>query len=71
MKILVSDPLHEKGIDVLEKTEGFEVEVDTSLTHEELLGIIKNYHALVIRSSTKVTEEVIEAADRLRRNNFV
>jgi len=66
MKILVSDPLHEKGIDVLEKTEGFEVEVDTSLTHEELLGIIKNYHALVIRSSTKVTEEVIEAAHRLK-----
>ena len=66
MKILVSDPLHEKGIDVLKKTEDFEVEVDTSLTHEELLGIIKNYHALVIRSSTKVTEEVIEAADRLR-----
>ena len=66
MKILVSDPLHEKGIDVLEKTPGFKVEVDTSLTHEELLGIIKNYDALVIRSSTKVTEEVIEAADRLK-----
>jgi len=66
MKILVSDPLHEKGIDVLKKTPGFEVEVDTSLTHEELLGIIKNYHALVIRSSTKATAEVIEAADRLK-----
>jgi D-3-phosphoglycerate dehydrogenase len=66
MRILVSDPLHERGIEALEQTPGFEVEVDTSLTQEELLGIIKNYHALVIRSSTKVTEEVIEAADRLR-----
>jgi len=66
MKILVSDPLHERGIEALEQTPGFEVEVNTSLTQEELLGIIKNYDALVIRSSTKVTEEVIEAAHRLR-----
>jgi D-3-phosphoglycerate dehydrogenase len=66
MKILVSDPLHEKGIEALEQTPGFEVEVNTSLTQEELLGIIKNYDGLVIRSSTKVTAEVIEAADRLK-----
>ena len=66
MKILVSDPLSQRGIQVLEETPGFEVEVNTSLTHEELLGIIKNYDALVIRSSTKVTEEVIEAAKRLK-----
>jgi len=66
MKILVSDPLHEKGVEALKKAEGFEVEVNTSLTDEELLGVIKNYEGLIIRSSTKVTEEVIEAADRLR-----
>lgn len=66
MKVLVSDPLHEKGIEVLEKTPGLEVEVNTSLTREELLGIIKSYDALVIRSGTKVTAEVIAAADRLK-----
>ncbi|MEJ2364016.1 MAG: phosphoglycerate dehydrogenase [Deltaproteobacteria bacterium] len=66
MKILVSDLLSQRGIQVLEETPGFEVDVNTSLTHEELLGIIKNYDALVIRSSTKVTEEVIEAAHRLK-----
>jgi D-3-phosphoglycerate dehydrogenase len=66
MRILVSDSLHESGIEVLEETPGFEVEVNTSLTQEELLGIIKNYDVLVIRSSTKVTAEVIEAADRLK-----
>ena len=66
MKILVSDPLHEKGIEVLEQTPGFEVEVNTSLTPEELLGVIKNYHGLVIRSATKVSDEVIEAADKLK-----
>jgi D-3-phosphoglycerate dehydrogenase len=66
MKILVSDPLSQRGIQVLEETPGFEVDVNTSLTREELLGIIKNYDALVIRSSTKVTEEVIEAAHQLK-----
>jgi D-3-phosphoglycerate dehydrogenase len=66
MKILVSDPLHERGIEVLEQIPGLEVEVNTSLIHEELLGIVKNYDGLIIRSSTKVTEEIIEAADRLK-----
>ncbi len=66
MKILVSDALHEKGVEALEEISGFEVEVNTSLTHNELLGIIKNFDALVIRSSTKVTAEIIEAADRLK-----
>ena len=66
MKILVSDSLHEKGVEALEQTPGFEVEVNTSLTPEELIGVIKNYDGLVIRSGTKVSEEVIEAAERLR-----
>ena len=66
MKILVSDSLHERGVEALEQTPGFEVEVNTSLTQEELIGIIKNYDGLVIRSGTKVSEEVIEAADRLK-----
>ncbi|NIR14740.1 MAG: 3-phosphoglycerate dehydrogenase, partial [Desulfobacterales bacterium] len=49
MKILVSDPLHEKGVEALEQTPGFEVEVNTSLAPEELIGVIKNYDGLVIR----------------------
>jgi D-3-phosphoglycerate dehydrogenase len=66
MKILVSDPLHEKGVEVLRAAEGFEVEVSTSLTQDELLGIIRNYDALVIRSGTRVTAEVMKAAERLK-----
>jgi len=66
MKILVSDPLAESGIRKLQDVSDFEVEVNTSLTHEELLNIIKEYDALVIRSGTKATAEIIEAADRLK-----
>ncbi len=66
MKILISDHLSEKGINILKNTPGFEVDIETSLTHEELCHIIKDYDALVIRSATKVTSDVIEAAEKLK-----
>jgi D-3-phosphoglycerate dehydrogenase len=65
MKILVSDSLSKQGIELFHKA-GFEVDVNTKLAKEELLKIIKNYDVLVIRSGTKVTAEVIAAADRLK-----
>ncbi len=66
MKILVSDNLAESGIERLMAVPSFDVEVNTSLTPEEFRQIIKEYDALVIRSGTKVTREVIEAADNLK-----
>jgi D-3-phosphoglycerate dehydrogenase len=64
MKVLVSDPLAEEGVRRLES--GAEVDVLTTLTPEELVRKIKGYDALVIRSGTKVTAEVIKASDRLK-----
>jgi D-3-phosphoglycerate dehydrogenase len=66
MKILVSDNLAEAGVEKLQSIPDFEVEVNTSLTHEELRQVIKEYDALVIRSATKVTADIIEAAERLK-----
>ncbi len=66
MKILVSDNLAESGVEKLSEVPEFEVEVNTSLTPEELRHIIKEYDALVIRSGTKVTAEIIEAARKLK-----
>lgn len=66
MKILVSDNLSETGVDIFKKAEGLEVEVKTGLTPEELKAIIKDYDGLVIRSATKVTAEIIQAADKLK-----
>lgn len=65
MNILVSDSLSSKGVEVLERA-GFYVEVKTKLSKEELLQEIGNYEALIVRSATKVTKEVIEAGGRLR-----
>lgn len=66
MKVLVSDNLAEAGVEALMDVPEFEVEVNTSLTQDELRCIIKEYDALVIRSGTKVTADVIEAADKLK-----
>ena len=66
MKVLVSDALGEIGIEMLEAEEGLEVDVKTGLAPEELKAIIGDYHALVIRSATKVTEDLLEAADNLK-----
>jgi len=65
MKVLVSDPITPAGIELF-KEAGFEVEVKTDHTKEELLAKIKNYDALIVRSQTKVTAEIIEAADNLK-----
>ena len=66
MKILVSDNLAESGIQLLRDVPEFQVDVNTGLAPEVLCRIIKDYDALVIRSATKVTPQVIEAADKLK-----
>jgi D-3-phosphoglycerate dehydrogenase len=64
-RVLVSDPITSAGIDLL-KEAGFEVEVKTDHTKEELLAKIKDYDALIVRSQTKVTADIIEAASNLK-----
>jgi len=66
MKILVSDQLGEIGINMFEEEEGVKVDVKTGLPPEELKKIIGDYHALVIRSATKVTADLISAAKKLK-----
>lgn len=65
MKILVSDPIADEGVKIFQD-EGFEVEVNTGLSPEELQKAIKGVHGLVIRSATKVTPALLEAADSLK-----
>lgn len=61
MKILVSDGIEEIGKEILTKA-GFEV-VDKKVSPEELLQTIKEYAAIIVRSATKVTKEVIDASN--------
>ena len=61
MKVLVTDRIVDEGIAVLEQ-KGHQVDVITGLSLEGLLSIVGDYDALIVRSATRVTREVIEAA---------
>ena len=65
-KVLVSDLLSQQGLDVLIKSGNFKVDVALNLTHEKLLERIADYDALLIRSGTRVTADVIDAAKQLK-----
>ena len=64
-RILVCDPIHDEGIRMLREA-GLDVDLETSITGQELVEQVGNYDAIVIRSRTKVTREVFEASERLR-----
>ncbi len=66
MKILVCDHLSEVGVRIFQETPDIDVDVNTGLTPEELKGMVGRYHALVIRSATKITADIIQAADNLK-----
>jgi len=66
MKILVSDPLSEEGLKILRDVKEFQVEVKTGLKPEILKAEIKDYDALIVRSATKVTKDIIDAACKLK-----
>jgi D-3-phosphoglycerate dehydrogenase len=65
MKVLVSDNISPKGVEILKKA-GLEVDVKVGLKPEELKTIIADYDALVVRSATKVTADILNAATNLK-----
>ena len=66
MKVLVSDSLSQQGLNLLIREEDFEVDVKIGLTPEGLIARIGEYDALIIRSATKATADVIKAAKQLK-----
>lgn len=64
MKVLAADGISLKGIELLKKE--FDVDVKDKLPAEELLEIIPEYDALMVRSASKVTAEVIARAKNLK-----
>lgn len=65
-KILITDPLAPQGLEVFERASGFKVDTRPGLKPEGLKRIIGDYHGLVVRSSTKVTADIIAAAETLK-----
>lgn len=64
MKVLITDPISDEGIDILRNHA--EVDVRLGLKPEEIISIIGDYEALVVRSQTQVSAKVIAAGKKLQ-----
>ena len=63
-KVLITDPIDQTGIDILSQVA--QVDQKIGISDSELASIIKDYDALMIRSGTQVTEEIINSSSKLR-----
>lgn len=64
-KVLVAEKLADAGLRVLQD-KGYEVDVKLDMDPSELVSVISDYDALIVRSATNVTREVIEAGKNLK-----
>src|SRR5829696_8808513 len=65
-KVLVADAISERGVSELGSGGLLDVTVQTGLKEEQLIEIIGEYSALVVRSATRATAKVIDAATKLK-----
>lgn len=65
-KVFITDKLSEKGVAVFKAEPGFQADVYPTLPPEELKKAIADYDAIVIRSATTITPEILEAAKKLK-----
>ncbi len=63
-KVLVSDPIDSAGIDILSQVATVDVKI--GLSPEQLVQLIPDYDALMIRSGSRITKEIIEAGHQLK-----
>jgi D-3-phosphoglycerate dehydrogenase len=66
VKVLISDKLAQEGIDTLEADPDINVDVRTDLSPEELKEVIGDYEAIIVRSGTKLTADILTSACKLR-----
>jgi D-3-phosphoglycerate dehydrogenase / 2-oxoglutarate reductase len=65
-KVLIADSISPRGIDDLSRDNALEVSVQTNLSVAQLLEIIPEFSAIVVRSQTKVTADILKAGTSLR-----
>src|SRR5689334_23426030 len=63
-RVLVKEKIADAGVDLLRRH--FDVDVRTDMEESDLPGEIGSYDAIVIRSATKLTSDLIDRADRLK-----
>jgi D-3-phosphoglycerate dehydrogenase len=63
--VLICDSINQTGIDILKKA-GMKVDYKPNILTDELLSIVKDYQVILVRSRTKITREVIQAASNAK-----
>ncbi|MBI2026346.1 MAG: phosphoglycerate dehydrogenase [Deltaproteobacteria bacterium] len=66
MKLLIADSLSERGLSILEKESSLEIDQKIGLSAADLKKIIENYDIIAVRSSTRLTQDVLEHAHCLK-----
>jgi len=66
LKVLISDKMDPRCVEILQENPGVEVDVNIGLDAEELKNIIGDYEGLIVRSSTQVTAEILAGAGQLQ-----
>src|SRR5437016_5168571 len=65
-KVLIADSISQRGIDELSRDNALDVSVQTNLSVSQVLEIIPEFSAIVVRSQTKVTADILKAGTSLR-----
>src|SRR5215472_4888063 len=65
-KVLIADSISQRGVDELARENALQVTIKTGLKERELVELIPEFSALVVRSQTKVTAEILNAGNNLR-----
>lgn len=63
--VLICDSINKTGIDILKKA-GMQVDYKPNILTDELLSIVKDYQVILVRSRTKITREIIQAASNAK-----
>jgi D-3-phosphoglycerate dehydrogenase len=63
--VLICDSINQTGIDILKKA-GMRVDYRPNILTDELLSIVKDYQVILVRSRTKITQEIIQAASNAK-----
>ena len=65
-RVLVADPISEKGVEDLKSDPSIKVDVKTGQSEDELIQIASAYKGIIVRSETKITARVLAAATKLK-----
>src|SRR5207247_10846988 len=66
LKVLIADSISQRGVDELLCDGALDVTIKTGLSEKELIEVIPTFSALIVRSQTRVTADILNAGTKLR-----